>query len=176
MSKKVLALVVSAIMITGVLVGCGDSAPAQSSPSNNTEKTESTSSNDNDKKESQDKDADNSSENTENSESTKVIQVPVTIVNNTDVDFHELYTSGSGVDEWGENIIPEGQVLSPGTQLSQIAFTIDENNVKWDLLAMDANGDSLEFYDLDLSNCDVSGITISLTYDRDTQMGVITAQ
>lgn len=183
MSKKILALMVSAVMVTAALAGCGSDTSSKSSSASSasttssssasttaSSSTASTSSSSADKTQSPAPAADN------NADASQVIQVPVTIINNTDVDFYELYTSGAGVDSWGDNIIPQGQALSPGTQLSQIVFTIDANNLKWDLMAKDENGDALEFYDLDLSNCSTDGITISLTYDRNTQTGTITAQ
>ncbi|MDO5516867.1 MAG: hypothetical protein Q4F66_04885 [Clostridium sp.] len=189
MSKKVMALMVSAIMLTGTLVGCGSDTSSNSSsasPASTTSSSSSASTTSTTSSSTTNSTASTSSSSTDktqtpaptanNADTPQVIQVPVTIVNNTDVDFYELYTSGAGVDNWGDSIIPQGQVLSPGTQLSQIAFNIDANNLKWDLMAKDENGDALEFYDLDLSNCSTDGITISLTYDRDTQTGTITAQ
>ena len=103
------------------------------------------------------------------------ISVPVTIVNNTDIDFYELYATGSGSDDWGEDLLGE-EIFPPDTQLEDIEFEIDADNLEWDLLAKDEDGDSLEFYGLDLSLRSTTGSTISLTYDRDTETGTITAE
>ncbi|WP_294373281.1 hypothetical protein [uncultured Clostridium sp.] len=166
MSKKLLSILAVGAISIGLLAGCGgsDSADKSSSSQNTTATQES---NKSEEKTEAKKDT--------QSEENQVIQVPVTIVNNTDVDFYELYTSGAGTDDWGDDLLG-GQVLSPNTQLQDIAFNIDADNLKWDLLAKDEAGDALEFYGLDLSECSTDGITISLTYDRDTQTGTITAE
>ena len=171
MSKKLLSMLAIAAISIGVLAGCGGSDSGEKAAP--AEKTTSTENTDNSTADAKEESSENTEEDTQ--DGGNVIQVPVTIVNNTDVEIHELYTSGAGVDEWGDDILG-GQVLAPGTQVEDLVFNIDADNVKWDLLAKDEVGDSLEFYGLDLSECSTDGITVSLTYDRDTQTGTITAE
>ena len=42
---------------------------------------------------------------------------------------------------------------------------IDQDNVQWDVKAIDNNGDAVEFQGLDLSNCSTSGVTLTLAFD-----------
>lgn len=171
MKRKLLAIFIAAIMTCGVLTGCGDSgskAADSPAPAKTTETA---------------KEADKPKESTEEAkkdasgadDKAKVVQVPVTIMNGTDVDFAELYTSGANVDNWGDNLITGGVTFAPGGGI-KATFNVDANNLKWDFKAVDSEGTSLEFNGLDLSNCDSNGITVKLTYDRSTQTGTITAQ
>lgn len=101
----------------------------------------------------------------------KAIQVPVTIINGTDVEFAKLYASSTTLDDWGSNLINGGS-FPPGYEI-KATFGVDANNLLWDFKAVDLYGDYLEFDGLDLSDCDVSGVTITLSYDRQTHTGRI---
>jgi hypothetical protein len=105
----------------------------------------------------------------------KVIQVPVTIINGTDIKFAKLYASSINVDNWGNNILSNGVNFGPGNAVIA-TFGVDANNLRWDFKAVDYYGDSLEFNGLDLSKCNANGITITLTYNRQTHTGRITAK
>lgn len=114
-------------------------------------------------------------DNTATNNRQQCIQVPVTIINGTDVDFAGLYASGASVKDWGDNIIDEGEIFEPGDRM-RATFNVDVNNLRWDFKAVDIYGDYLVFNGLDLSQCDSSGITIKLSYNRTTGTGTITAE
>lgn len=174
MKKKLLSIMMVSLITCGMLIGCGDSsskadnstAPKTTeAPKETAKTTESPKATDTAKKDAS----------TTEAKKSEVIQVPVTIINGTDVDFSELYTSGTKVEDWGDNIIDKGAVFAPGSTV-KATFGVDVDNLKWDFKAVDGNGDSLEFEGLDLSNCDSSGVKIKLSYDRNTQTGTITAE
>lgn len=193
MKKKLLAIMIASVMACGMLIGCGGSStktnstePAKTTdtakpntekpkesaekPKENTEKPKDAAA---DKAKETADAAKKDTSATDNKQ--QVVQVPVKIMNGTDVDFAELYTSGASVEEWGDNILGSGVTFGPGEGV-QATFNVDANNLKWDFKAVDKNGDSLEFNGLDLSNCNASGVTIKLMYDRNTQTGTITAE
>lgn len=166
MKKKLLAIFIAGVMTCGALTGCGDSGSKTASspaPAKTTEAAKDTT--DEAKKDTSATDA----------KKQEVIQVPVTIVNTTDIEFSELYTSGAGIDNWGESILGAGVKFGAGTAV-KTAFNVDANNLKWDFKAVDSAGDSIEFQGLDLSNCNTTGVTVKLSYDRDTKTGTITAE
>lgn len=99
------------------------------------------------------------------------IEVPVTFQNGLPIDLTELYLSGAGRAEWGNNLLPSG--IKAG-QSAKGALVIDAENVKWDVKAVDTNGDAVEFQGLDLSNCSTSGVTLTLAFDGEDF--VVTAQ
>ncbi len=90
------------------------------------------------------------------------IEVPVTFTNSLPIDLAELYLSGAGRDDWGNNLLPSG--IKAG-QSAKGALVIDQDNVQWDVKAIDNNGDAVEFQGLDLSNCSTSGVTLTLAFD-----------
>ncbi|MDR3597766.1 hypothetical protein [Clostridium sp.] len=171
MKKKLLVIMILSIVTSGMFIGCGSNssksdtvAPAKTTeaakePAQTTEPAKQTT----------------KATETTNTNNQGIVQVPVTIENGTDVDFSELYTSGTKVDVWGDNLIGNGVTFSPGKAI-EATFNVDVNNLKWDFKAVDGNGDSLEFQGLDLSNCNADGVKIKLTYDRSTQTGTITAE
>ena len=109
---------------------------------------------------------------TSNSES-EILQVPMNIVNNVpDTTIMKLYLSGAGVNVWGDELL-KGQQMPTGTQLS-VTLGVDANNVKWDIKAVDEEGTEVVFQNLDLSNVNVSGGTITLAIENGTP--VATAQ
>ena len=171
MKRKLLAISIATIIAFGALTGCGDSKSKtidSAAPAKTTETA---------------KHADKPKENTNEAKKDtsaadkkqEVLEVPVTIMNGTDVDFAELYTSGANVEDWGDNLITGGVTFAPGSGI-KATFNVDAKNLKWDFKAVDKEGTSLEFNGLDLSNCDSSGITVKLSYDRSTQTGTITAE
>lgn len=206
MKKKLLAVIIASVMVCGMLIGCGGSsskndppAPAKTTDTGkeitdaakeSTDKSkqniDAAKENANKSKEDVDtaKGSSNKSKDISNGEKKgtsasnnkqQVIRVPVTIINGTDVEFSELYASGVSVQNWGKNILDDGVTFGPGEGI-RATFSVDANNLQWDFKAVDNYGYYLEFNGLDLSNCDSSGITITLRYNRATQTGTIIAE
>lgn len=55
--------------------------------------------------------------------------------------------------------------MPTGTQL-QVTLGIDKNNVKWDIKAVDEEGTEVIFRNLDLSEVNTSGGTITLAIEN----------
>lgn len=169
MKKKLLAIIVVAVITCGMFLGCekNNSNNTTSQTANNTSETNNN--NTNTKKEN------NNDKQYATSNQQNVIQVPVTIINGTDVEFAKLYASSVNIDNWGNNLLGNGVTFSPGGAVIA-KFGVDLNNLQWDFKAVDFYGNSLEFNGLDLSDCNADGITITLTYNHQTNIGKITAK
>ena len=156
MKRKLSVLLATAVVVAGVLAGCGGSAAPASSkaassaaPAASSAAPAATSSA-------------AASSAAASSAAAQVLEVPVTFENKCGVDLKELYLSGAGRDDWGDNLLGSGlkdKESAKGTLL------IDAANVKWDIKAVDGNGDSVEFQGLDLSECSTSGVTMTLSFN-----------
>ena len=144
MRNKVLGVLLAAVLVAGmaVMAGCGggNAAPASSKAAASSAAPAAASS----------------------AAQATSIQVPVTFTNALPIDLAEIYLSGAGRAEWGNNLLPSG--IKAG-QSAKGALAIDEDNLKWDVRAVDNNGDAVEFQGLDLSDCSTSGVTLTLAFD-----------
>lgn len=156
MKRKLSVLLATAVVVAGVLAGCGGSAaPASSSkaassaaPAASSAAPAATSS--------------AAASSAASSAAAQVLEVPVTFENKCGVDLKELYLSGAGRDDWGSNLLGSG--LKDG-ESAKGTLLIDAENVKWDIKAVDGEGDSVEFQGLDLSECSTSGVTMTLSFN-----------
>lgn len=152
MKRKLSVLLATAVVVAGVLAGCGGSAaPASSSKAASSAAPAASSA----------APAATSSA-AASSAAADVLQVPVTFENKCGVDLKELYLSGAGRDDWGDNLLGSG--LKDG-ESAKGTLLIDAANVKWDIKAVDGEGDSVEFQGLDLSECSTSGVTMTLSFN-----------
>jgi len=85
--------------------------------------------------------------------------------NATDVEFHSLHVSPHSTDDWEEDVLGK-DTLGPGDSV-KITFDDHEKHVHWDLKVTDKEGDSLEWYDLNLAEID----EITLHWDRAAKKG-----
>ena len=88
-----------------------------------------------------------------------VITLPVEISNETGVDIYGLYISPSSSDQWSDDLAPE-IIYNDSTVTSSL--TMDASTLLWDLSIEDEEGTTLDFFDLNFSECDVSGGFIRL--------------
>ena len=157
MKRKLSVLLATAVVVAGVLAGCGggSAAPASSkaassaAPAASSAAPAATSSA-------------AASSAAASSAAAQVLEVPVTFENKCGVDLKELYLSGAGRDDWGSNLLGSG--LKDG-ESAKGTLLIDAENVKWDIKAVDGEGDSVEFQGLDLSECSTSGVTMTLSFN-----------
>ena len=166
MRKKLLAFVLCCSLASTALVGCGGSDDKKE-----TKKTETSADKTADKTTSSSDAASSSSQDTSSDaasdDSAGMIQVPVAIQNMLpDIPITELYVSSAGLDEWGDELL-QGRTIDSGEQLTDIVFNVSANDLKWDLMATDQEGTSVEFRDLDISECSTDGLTIKLQVDDD---------
>lgn len=86
-------------------------------------------------------------------ETTYYEKVPVLIANELGGDIAEVYLRISGAKEWGDNFLPEGEVLPDDRTLTGINLTYAEGDTL-NVLLYDENGEDLEIDDIDLSPAD----------------------
>ncbi len=152
MKRKLSVLLATAVVVAGVLAGCGggSAAPASSKAASSAAPAASSAA------------PAATSSAAASSAAAQVLEVPVTFENKCGVDLKELYLSGAGRDDWGSNTL--SSALKDG-ESAKGTLIIDAENVKWDIKAVDGNGDSVEFQGLDLSECSTSGVTMTLSFD-----------
>lgn len=68
--------------------------------------------------------------------------------NQTGVEIHSLYVSPHSTDDWEEDIL--GKDTLPSGESLKITFEDRDKHVHWDLKVTDKDGNSLEWYDLNL--------------------------
>ena len=153
MKRKLSVLLATAVVVAGVLAGCGggSAAPASSKAASSAAPAASSAA-----------PAASSAAPAASSAAAQVLEVPVTFENKCGVDLKELYLSGAGRDDWGDNLLGSG--LKDG-ESAKGTLLIDAENVKWDIKAVDGEGDSVEFQGLDLSECSTSGVTMTLSFN-----------
>ena len=71
-----------------------------------------------------------------------------TLVNKTGVEIHALHVSPADANKWGPDILGK-DTLADGESL-KITFDDRDKHVHWDLKVTDKDGNSLEWYDLNL--------------------------
>ncbi|MBR5338331.1 MAG: hypothetical protein IK152_10135 [Lachnospiraceae bacterium] len=161
MKKRLAVLVTAAVVAAGLLAGCGGSAaPASSAAKSSVAASSAAASS---AAPASSAAASSAAASSAAGSQASVIEVPVVFENKCGVDLKELYLSGAGRDEWGTDALG-GQGLKSG-ESAKGALVIDAENVKWDIKAVDGNGDSVEFQGLDLSECSTSGVTMTLAFD-----------
>ncbi len=99
----------------------------------------------------------------------ELIELPVVIENNTGADIHQLYASSANLEEWGEDILGE-TYLADGDSVETV-FYIGADDLKWDLLMADSEGNEVELYGLDFTECSLNGGTVVLEYDAEEGTG-----
>lgn len=145
---KLLALIACLMLALFILTGCSDEE-STTTPVTTTGSESSQSS--------------SSSSSSSNSNS-GVIEVPMEVLNQySNVTMKELYISGAGVDNWGDDLL-DGQSINPGGSIN-LTLTVDENNLQWDIKVIDEDGTEIEFRGLDISEVSENGGTITLTAD-----------
>ena len=89
---------------------------------------------------------------------------PLKVVNDTGVDIYKIYTSEDRNENWEEDVLG-ADVLYAGETLT-IDFTLNENSSPvWDFRIEDSDGNYINFYDVDFSDCSTDGGTLVLEYD-----------
>lgn len=82
-----------------------------------------------------------------------VVTISMQLGNDTGVDIFGLAMSPSGEESWGGNLL--AAPLANG-EVGETTMNITAESLVWDLMAMDSEGNTLEFYGLDFSEVDVN--------------------
>lgn len=99
----------------------------------------------------------------------RTLEMPITFVNDTDMDIYSLYASSTETDDWEEDILEE-TVLEPGEYV-KVDFTYTEEETTWDFAIKDNDDNMLEYYDMDFENYGSDGITIYFNQDGTAKIG-----
>lgn len=90
-----------------------------------------------------------------------VVTIAMQLGNDTGADLYGVAMSPSNEESWGANLLVEPLMNGDAGEAS---MTITAETLVWDIMAMDAEGNTLEFYGLDFSEVDVNtGAQILLT-------------
>jgi len=76
--------------------------------------------------------------------------------NQTGVEIHSLHVSPHSTDDWEEDIL--GKDTLPDGESVKVTFDDRDKHVHWDLKVTDKDGNSLEWYDLNL--VEISEVTL----------------
>lgn len=114
-------------------------------------------------------------------EETKEAELTVATIafdNETNFDFAELYFSPADSDDWGDNILGDDAPLAVGEMITyNNALTYSEDSAVWDIKAVDADGNNVEFDGADmLTASDAENIDIVFEYDAENESYSATIQ
>ncbi len=101
-------------------------------------------------------------------ETTYYEKVPMLIANELGGDIAEVYLRISDTDEWGDNFLPEGELLPDDRTLEGINLTYSEGDTI-DVLLYDENGEDLEIDDIDMSPAEGKAFALVLGYDEEEE-------
>ena len=158
-TAKMMAALLAAVCLMGALTGCtttkSETTTTTTTDANGNTTTTTTTT---------------STENGNTTESTVTSYVAtLAISNDTGVDIYGMYFSSNQSEEWGDSIINSEEPLEDGYTITyHNAFTYDSDDLVWDLMVEDADGNSITFEGLDMSYAaDPQNITISLYVEDD---------
>ena len=169
MNKKIIMTLIAAVAVFS-LAGCGITSTVTKTESytdadGNTTTTTTTTTTDK-------SGTTTDTEVTTTAEDEEFIVATVAFANAAGFDIEELYFAPGSNDEWGPEILGEDAPLADGEVLTCTdALTYSTvNGLYWDLLAVDAEGGTVEFESLDMSAADnPEDITITLEYDEEAE-------
>lgn len=97
-------------------------------------------------------------------EKSESIIFPLEVVNDTGFDIYKLYSSQAQTDDWEEDVLREG-ILYDGESITINFKLFEESSLVWDFRIEDSDGNYINFYDIDFSECDTNGGKLVLEYD-----------
>lgn len=91
--------------------------------------------------------------------------VPMLVANELGGDIAEVYICLSDAEDWGNNLVPEGELFPNDRTLNGLNLTYAKE-ATINVLVVDEAGGELEFDDIDLSPADGKAFAIILGYDE----------
>lgn len=95
-------------------------------------------------------------------------KVPMLISNELGCDLAQVYMCLSGAEEWGDNFVPEGEVVPNDKTLRGINLSYEEGDTI-NVQVFDENGADLTFEEIDLSPVQGKPFALILGYDEDEE-------
>lgn len=175
MKKRIGLFVMAVFMIVG-LTGCTKTKTVSNTDENgNTTTTTTTTTTDGETTTvetttvTEDTDTD---ENVTSPEENSYITASLKFINLSGVDIYELYIVPDYSDDWGDNIINESSApLADGESIEwNNAFTYSEDDLIWDIRAVDGDGEEMDFSGLDVSLAEDKN-NIEFTFEYNSENG-----
>ncbi len=93
----------------------------------------------------------------------EVVKVPITIVNSTGLEIHEMYLTGTQIEDWGDDVL--GDLTMADATYVQLVLNVDAENVIWDVQVVDSEGTTITWLGIDFSEMPSDGFVLQLSYD-----------
>lgn len=81
------------------------------------------------------------------------------LINNTGNDIDEVYVTQSNLDDWGDNLIPDGKVLPSGNQVPIVFQKFTDGNCYYDIKVITTGGAEGELNQVNL--CETNTVTFN---------------
>lgn len=101
----------------------------------------------------------------------EVLEVPVTIENNTGVSIYGLYLYKASEEDKGENLIKDMEYMDGFQTLNILNLYMTEEEMLWHLEAVEDSGKVIESVDIDFSGKTEKGVTIVMKFSFDSMEG-----
>ena len=111
----------------------------------------------------------------ENAESTEeYYTAELHIVNESGVDFYEMYCASNDDESWGDEVLGENSPLCDGERLNCHEFKYSDDYMVWDFMFVDENDGELSFEAVDFEAAsDPYDITLTIECDEDDVFNII---
>lgn len=101
----------------------------------------------------------------------EVLEVPITIENNTGVEIYSLYLYKASDEDKGENLLKDMDYMGGFQTLNILNLYMTEDETLWHLEAVEDSGNVIESVDIDLSGKIEEGATIVMKFSFDSMEG-----
>ncbi len=92
-----------------------------------------------------------------------MFEIPIIIKNNTGEEICEIYASKVDSESWGDDLLQNDTLKISESILVNLEMTI--NTLKWDFLIVNEDGENSNFYNIDFSRYDESGVIFIFNAD-----------
>ncbi len=101
----------------------------------------------------------------------EVLEVPVTIENNTGISVYELYLYKAADTDKGENLLKDMEYMNGFQTLNILNLYMTEDETLWHLEALEESGKVMESVDIDFAGKIEKGATIVMKFSFDSMEG-----
>lgn len=100
-----------------------------------------------------------------------IIAIPVTLRNNTAVTLYELYLHKASETDKGENLLEDMEYLEGGDTCNILNLYMKEDEMLWQLEALDEDGNIIESVEIDFTGYGEDGVTVLMEFSFDSMEG-----
>lgn len=106
----------------------------------------------------------------------EILEVPVTIENNTGVSIYSLYLYKASDADKGENLVKDMEYMKGFQTLNILNLYMTEEEMLWHLEAAEDSGKVIESVDIDFTGKTEKGVTIIMKFSFDSMEGWVEVQ